>query len=182
MPITAAHSVSDCALFKLPPELRNRIYEYAVAIDPDEDYENLPGDVQITRDNGIPEPSLLTACKTIRKEAIGIFYTIHCVRLVMDSFDSTPAVLWKRKQISLSKQYDLEVGEPAWVERTGSREWINLRIWIQRVHQGVVCDAAEELREALGYGEAELIVGMLRMAEKMKDKPLECRGGPSKSL
>lgn len=171
MQITAAQSVASCALFKLPPELRNHIYEYAVAIDPDEDYEDFPGDVQITRDNGIPQPALLTTSKTIRKEAIRVFYTIQCVRLVMDSFDSTPAVLWKRKQISLSKQYDLEVDGPAWVERTGTREWVNLKIWVQRVHQGVVCDAAEELREAYRYGEAELIFGMLRMVEEKKDKP-----------
>lgn len=176
MPITTAHPVADCALFKLPPELRNRIYEYGVAIDPDEGVgtwpEETPGDIKITRENGIPEPALLTTCKTDRREAIEVYYNLHSVRLVMDSFDSTPAVLGKRKQISLSTQYDLKVQEePVWVESPDQRSWANLKIWLERVHQEVLCDAFCEMWEEFRYGEADVLYRLPRMAEKLRDKP-----------
>jgi hypothetical protein len=51
------------SLFDLAPELRNRIYQFAVSFD---------DKITITKSAGFPEPPLLFTCKTIRREAIGI--------------------------------------------------------------------------------------------------------------
>lgn len=56
-------SETSSLLFKLPPELRNVIYE---------DVLTLSRCVVI--DNGVPEPPLLLANKQIRNESRGIFY------------------------------------------------------------------------------------------------------------
>lgn len=57
------------------------------------------------------------------------------------------------------------------VERTGRRSWKNLKVWLQRVHQGVVCNATEGLQEEFRGGEADVLYGLLNMAEKLRDKP-----------
>lgn len=77
-------SVADSAFFKLLPELRNTIYSLALT-------EN--HDVHITKQHGIPEHPVLSACKTIRSEASGIFYGENTFWCVVESFDcSAPQV------------------------------------------------------------------------------------------
>lgn len=58
-------SVIDSPLFKLALELRKDIYRYALI---------KQGAIDITKDHGIPEPALLSACKIIRSETLEIFY------------------------------------------------------------------------------------------------------------
>lgn len=103
MPVSSTRSIADSPLFRLPPELRNRIYEYAVLS---------PGDpmININEDNGIPEPSLLASCKTTRREAIGIFYSpsFNDVRMTIDSFHPAMVIIWARKRIVLAQQYGLK--------------------------------------------------------------------------
>ena len=54
----------DCFLFNLPPELRNRIYRYAIVED----------DELILTPRGPSEPTLLRTCRSIRDEACSIYY------------------------------------------------------------------------------------------------------------
>lgn len=63
-------SVSRSPMFKLPRELRDKIYEYAV-------YSNDDGRCIVTHNDGIREPPLLLTCKTIREEAIEVFYGVN---------------------------------------------------------------------------------------------------------
>lgn len=141
-PITAAESIAKCLLFRLPPELRNTIYAYVVAVRgkyPDHYYENSDGHgnetirrwrcpITITTEGGVPEPPLLATCKTIRAEAIGIFYETYFVEVNTDSFDSTPLVLWKRKHDSLVKQYGLKVEVTYYSSLLGGRDRKNLGV------------------------------------------------------
>lgn len=176
--LTTAQSVANCHLFKLPPELRNRVYEYAVAVDPEHTPTDLGTEygIKITTKHGIPEPALLSSCKTIRREAIGIYYTIHNMDMIIENFDSTPLLLWKRKQTSVAKQYGLNLPTcGTWI--IGGRSLHNLDNWLFRVHQNLLCDIQDQddfqegLREYYQEGEADMIMGMLEIAEKLKGKP-----------
>lgn len=57
--------VPNSPLFKLPPELRAAIYRFAVVEE---------GEIVVTKGQRFPEAPLLSTCKTIRSEAIGIFF------------------------------------------------------------------------------------------------------------
>jgi len=96
---TSVNSVAQSPLFRLPPELRNRIYEYAV-------YRSAEhGFCVVTATSGIPEPALLLTCKLIRQEAIGIFYAENKFMADTPSFDSRAYLLIRRKIISLLEGY-----------------------------------------------------------------------------
>lgn len=186
-PVTAAESIAKCPLFKLPPELRNRIYHYAVVAMPEErlirDFGQRLGFIRITRDDGIPENALLMTCKTIRKEAIGIFYTNHQIVPVIESLDPSSMILWSSKRISLSKQYGLELRELDslnWdsVEVQGDRDSDNVRKWLRLTHSGVTGDESRPSDLVLllsdvydQNGEAGVILAMMEMAANLKALP-----------
>lgn len=102
MLVSTAQSIADSPPFKLPPELRNRIYEYTFA--------SLGNSIIIKQENGIPEPSLLASCKIIRREAIGIFYSpdVNDLEITIDSFHPARVTLWARKRILLKQQYGVK--------------------------------------------------------------------------
>lgn len=60
-----ASSVTESLLFKLPPELRDMVYRYALVRD---------RDIIVTKIRGIPEPALLSANKLVRSETYKIIY------------------------------------------------------------------------------------------------------------
>lgn len=81
-------------MFKLPTELRLRIYEYAV-------YRGEDGLCKITRKDGIPEPALLFTCKAIRAEAIAVFYTVNIFHTIMEFYHPAVLILMPRKKDAL---------------------------------------------------------------------------------
>ncbi|KAK4503514.1 hypothetical protein PRZ48_004429 [Zasmidium cellare] len=65
----------QCLLFRIPPELRNFIYELALEVEPDSD-----GEVTLHRQFRKDHPTvlnLLGVCRLINQEAAGIFYSQH---------------------------------------------------------------------------------------------------------
>ena len=70
--ITSPQPVSQSPLWKLPPELRICIYEYALF---QSDW------CMVTRQHGIPEPALLLACKTINSDAALVMWQNHVFEL-----------------------------------------------------------------------------------------------------
>lgn len=84
-------------MFKLPRELRDKIYEYAV-------YSNDNGRCVVTRKDGIREPPLLLTCKTIREEAIEVFYGVNNFYIVILAFHPAAWVLYGHKKQSLELQ------------------------------------------------------------------------------
>lgn len=89
-----ATSIAASPLFKLPPELRLRIYEYAVYSCEDQLCE-------VTRKDGIPELALLFTCKTVRAKAIPVFYTVNTFRIAIESYHAAVQVLTARKKAAL---------------------------------------------------------------------------------
>lgn len=79
-------SVADSPLFKLPPELRNMVYRYTIITDDDQ--------ILITKTTGIPEPALLSACKTTRSEARAMFYLENKFMCEVDEYSPASPMLY----------------------------------------------------------------------------------------
>lgn len=112
-------------LYKLSPELRNRIYSYALAPD--------GKSWAVTIENGMPEPALLFTCKHVRKEAIGIFYNENEFVLTMRDYHPAVQILWNRKTDALPPNIDLSK-KVYWVEEHGVKHWNNLKKSLRVIH------------------------------------------------
>lgn len=75
---------------ELAPELRLIVYEYALYLD--------DGVIGVNETAGIPEPALLLTSKTIRHEALPIFYTRNTLHLLIHSYTPATPLLIHRKQ------------------------------------------------------------------------------------
>jgi hypothetical protein len=94
---TAPSPIADSPLFKLPAELRIRIYADAL-------YSDDNGECKVTRKHGIPEAPLLSTCKVIRGEAISMFYTLNSFRLAEKNSHPADFAMVQRKKKSLEAQ------------------------------------------------------------------------------
>jgi hypothetical protein len=128
-------SVAKSELYKLPSKIRDRIFADVVRIDDN-------GTCKVTWQSGIPEPPLLFTCKIIRKEATAAFYGVNKFHAVVDSLHPGALVLIERKNKSLRASGVLlrEDSNPQYVDLSYwyllSKEWHNLRLWLQYVHAG----------------------------------------------
>lgn len=95
---STSSSIDHSPLFKLPRELRDNIYEYAVYSEDDD------GICTVTRRRGIPEPPLLFTCNIIREEAVEVFYSVNIFRvnLLRDDLHPAAKLLLVRKQRALA--------------------------------------------------------------------------------
>jgi hypothetical protein len=118
-------AVTQCYFWKLPPELRILIYEYAL-------YN--PDWLPVTKQHGIPEPALLLASKLTRKESLGIFYASTLFRVDTPAFDPSIYALFARKDKSHASYDRRVVG--VYMDPTGPRHWRNLLKWLKRHHAG----------------------------------------------
>lgn len=175
-------SVAQSPLFnKLPPELRSRIFEFAV-------YSSEgSGRCEVTRWAGIPEPALLLTCKIIRKEAIGIFYAENEFVLVIRAFNPAPLLLLSRKEKMLAASHGY--GIPNVYQGVDSmiyyvRRWVNLLSWLRYHHTGEASALLEMSHSHLGvdFGmyvdEADFIGTMFKLAAATRGVP----GGKVKDI
>jgi len=125
-PNDATDLIASSPLMKLPPELREIIYEYALRLD--------DGIIQISWTAGIPEPPLLLTCKTVRREAIAIFYTLNSIRLVVESLSPTVPLFAHKKQLAMLAQYQYSFSASQ-VMLLGLPRWPNLLAWLRLVHE-----------------------------------------------
>lgn len=124
-PNNAINSPASVPLLRLPPELRNTIYEYALRLD--------DGACIVSDTAGIPESALLITCKRIRREAIGIFYTINELHMIVDSCSPSVPILVKQKAVAMFKQYHCHINFPTLFLR-GPQRWRNLVSWLRATH------------------------------------------------
>ncbi|KAF2161601.1 hypothetical protein M409DRAFT_27996 [Zasmidium cellare ATCC 36951] len=88
---TDAEADAPCRLWKLPGELRNRIYRYVLI-----QQEDATGDSMVNVEaNGYDRPGLLSTCKEIRREALKIYYYENTFHVQIKNFNSAPLVEWK---------------------------------------------------------------------------------------
>ena len=164
---TTSHpSVAHSPLFKLPRELRDYIYEYSFysLYTPGSDGEYR---INVTKDEGIPEPALLLTCKIIREEAIMLLYGQYRFMLIIESHDPAVMLLWNAKMVHLQRDYNLVTASQG-ASRAGPRSWGNLKRTLQLVHSGhhLFVDMGE--RGAYNYSqEEEFLQGMFNVARSM---------------
>lgn len=166
-------SVTRSPLFKLPRELRDKIYEYAV-------YSGDDGICYITREDGIPEPSLLFTCKVVREEAVEVFYNVNSVRPKVISLHPAAVVLHARKLRSLMMKGLRTKGTDAITFDYNSLEFRtleslqgNLMLWLQYVHVGEIRITPEFPKKKTTDSDAHLkiINSMFKIARGMGRSP-----------
>jgi hypothetical protein len=162
---TPPSSVEHSPLFKLPPELRDMIYEYTF---------NTATLARVTKEAGIPEPALLSTCKVIRKEAIAVFYHEMRLQFVIPSYDPTVLRLWDTKRMHLLNSYNLVPPGPISFHQ-GPRMWANLKLCFQLYH-------GRKLRTLLGASQPDgsnyiaekvFIKGLFEVVKNMRGQPWE---------
>lgn len=164
----ALQAFTTSTLYKLPPELRNRIYSYAPATD--------DGWVDVTEENGIPEPALLFTCKHIRKEAIGIFYNENKFLLIIKDCHPAAQILWNRKRDALAPNIDISTKQYV-VQEKGLKHWNNLKKSLQAAHgQDIELQDQGEFSVELSTNEGQEVefrFGLEKMASMMMYQPWE---------
>lgn len=157
---------------RLPAEIRLNIYEYALQCDEEV--------CKITETTGIPEPALLLTCKTFRREAISVFYSIHTFVLVAQSFSPSIPILVGSKAATLKEQHGCIIKNLR-MNEDGPPSWHNLVRWLQTLHQGEH-SCIRLGRESIDgvhwdpaytslFKEYTFIVGLFEMFFRMRDKP-----------
>lgn len=153
-------------LYRLSPELRNRVYSYALA--PDGKFR------VVTIENGIPEPAVLFTCKHIRKEAIGIFYNENKFLLTMRDYHPAVQLLWNRKTDALSHNINISK-KVYWTKERGVKHWNNLKKSLRVIHsQRIEIEDQENFDTDLSTNareEENFRVGLEIMASMMKSQP-----------
>jgi hypothetical protein len=162
-PETSINVPSPKSLSDLPPELRNRIYRFAVSVD---------DKIAITKSAGFPEPPLLFTCKTIRQEAIGIYYLANEFRLSVVSWDPAVYLLVAQKSRALRDTYKFDLrGMVFHIAETGMASWKNLKRWLRLRRDGTETSETRTTITASFPLERRTIQGMLDMVDKMKASP-----------
>lgn len=157
-----ASSIAHSPLFKLSPELRNKIYCLVLIQDDDEDWM---ADYRITVDKatGVPEPALLLTNKVLRAEASGIFYYENNFCCNITDFDPAPVLLLQSKlAMSIADhpmQIDIERGD-------SSVNWKNLVSWLHMCHRGECPGLDRSESGERDGGEARLLEGLFELESK----------------
>lgn len=153
---------SQPSFMGLPPELRTRIYNYAL-------YEKRG--VMISKAGGIPEPGLLRASKTVRDEALGIYYTANTVGVVINSYDFTIDKLLFAKFRALARTYGRFRPPRLMRHHPGTPNWKNLKKGLRMQHEDKLfrtgtLDAEGQLSNS--RPEIRIIYGMITAVRAMR--------------
>ncbi|KAK4610044.1 hypothetical protein CLAFUW4_13682 [Fulvia fulva] len=158
---------TNCRLFKLPGEIRNRIYRL-VLVDAVGD-----ADGYIEYDTtGYSVPPLLKTCKAIRSENRAIFYYENQFTCTIEKFDCSPMVkFWahlRRCDLSPDKVHT----------RCGhdfEPDWRNLMEWLRRYHAKDVHGRSRRIAslQAKGLIRATdyIIAGLFDTAKDLRGQP-----------
>jgi len=167
---TSLSSVAHSVLFKLPRELRDYIYEYSF-YDLYTTARNGKCAINVTKNRGIPEPAIMLTCKTVRDEALMLYYSQPRFNLMVRSFDPTVMLLWNAKKLRLRQDYNLATpGQD--ISRSGPKGWSNLKRTLQLIHSGHRLFVDVGPRGGPRYSEQEeFIQGMARVAWSMNRMP-----------
>lgn len=170
---------STSALLSLPPEMRNRIYRFALL------HEN---DI-LTQTGSKPpaDPAILRTCRQLRNEASGIYYQENDIVFEVESYDIDTYVRWTERSIHRRKaNVKFRMSAPP--------NWANLLRWLKAFYDnawmlrlppqgGRVCpepagflfDIAEEMQVGMGctWGEVKRVLEFARGALAAVDEDWE---------
>lgn len=158
-PYRTAATVSS-PLFKLPGELRNRIYRYAL--------HSPKQPLELTPSNWAEhQPSLLRVSTQLRAEALPIFY--------LENFFSTEVRDWSARV--QTKLHDLYVSHGLRLPHrkhyfVGEPNWGNLAEWLRAVFEGRSAGVSDCVGKQRGM--ERKIVGIMFLLAKQKAKGCKC--------
>lgn len=156
---TAASQMQSPLFAKIPPELRNRIYDFALYTD---------GYCVITQHGGVPEPALLATCQQIRKEGVGVYYAINETLVLIDSYDCSTVRLCQRKLCSIWEDYGIDIRRVDSI-LTGPPSWENLKRWAQIIHEDEDVDVCGMPQiSAVDAPHLKMVYGILHTAHASK--------------
>lgn len=120
-----------CAFLSLPPEMRNRIYRFALVE---------TGDISIPATGSLPaEPGFLSTCTQIRGEASGIYYKQNNFVFTVHNHNAEQFIEWCR-----SSKRRLRAKQSFCINK--STNWPNLVHWLECYYHGH-CPGAEPLKD-----------------------------------
>lgn len=162
-------AVNTSILFRLPPELRNRIYRYLVVS---------IGPVQLQADR-FNEPSILATCRAIRTEAITIFLYENKFAAGLTNYDCSIHMKWEKIIAAANLRQEVSSHIPCeyFMQRNPAPHWSNILNWIKLYYGnftgfGVVSPSEmRELHSAEFGVEFVIIGGMFGMVDQMKSQP-----------
>jgi hypothetical protein len=170
-PKPTTDSSTSSPFMNLPPELRLIIYRNAL--------HQPNGIIHISQQTGIPEPPLLLTSKTIRHEALALFYAQNTIRVVVDSYSPATPLFFHKKQLALLAQHNIRLCASQVMLR-GPARWRNLLSWLRCAHERAFCPVqfiriASTLGTEHQYGgraadyakEMAVVAGLFRMVHSM---------------
>ena len=146
-------SVADSPLFDLPPELRNKIYRYALV---------RIRELAITKSHGIPEAPLLSVSKLVRSETYELFYLENKFKCVVHNYDPASLMLLDRRWSALAQIPGTTLDDKidVSIDFRGKRNWKNLVTWFRFAHNSSCCGINAKPHHGT---EESLISGLFRM-------------------
>ncbi|KAK5127562.1 hypothetical protein LTR85_006902 [Meristemomyces frigidus] len=153
---------ATASFFKLPGELRNRIYRLHLA------GPAANGVIKVDR-RKFAEPTLLLASRQIRYEALPLYYGENSFILRVASYNSTLPLRWTQKLARYENLYNLSHVRTE-VREDGYAHWANLMLWLQRIHSGAVRWAPTET-EGDDDREGLALDVMFRQVEQLRGLP-----------
>lgn len=154
MSTAVTHSQPGSPLFKLPGELRNRIYEYALVPEPKvahyhecdkQLWDTADADLhselsylnamKFTAEYGMSEPGLLATCQDVRREAKGEFLAYSPCKIVLYVGNLTDAELpeWENDFSSLFSRSHSQGNElSTTLGHPNSQMWKYMSTWVQK--------------------------------------------------
>ncbi|KAI5361515.1 hypothetical protein Slin15195_G126300 [Septoria linicola] len=156
-----------CYFMELSGELRNRIYRLLL---------KFPASVQVTL-SGHDRPAIVCTSKTIRSEALGIFYLENSFHFSIHDLESdnfarftevTKALKLQRRGLRFSPRTQYTV---LWVVS----HWDHLLLWLKRYHAQEVHHVAAKLSRTLAAARDQdyaVVAGMFVVAKALRgDQP-----------
>ncbi|KAK4610170.1 hypothetical protein CLAFUW4_14019 [Fulvia fulva] len=149
----------QCFLFKIPGELRNRIYREVLVKD-----EHIKYDA-----SGYQRPALLATNKEIRAEAMSIFYYENTFMHDVDHYDSS--AMMKFDELLLGMNLDRRRMMIQNGVTYDQPSWKNLIMWLSRFHAKAMsrCPGPALFKKEMGMTRSAryFIGGMFDTVEKM---------------
>ena len=166
----AKHTSAASPLLRLPPELRNKIYQLVIV-----KHESIHID-KTTFNNH--QPSLLRTCCAIRNEAVKIFYAESQFSITVEDWDAS---LLQRLD-ELLKTHGVQYSSDCALNTHGDPSWRNLLQWLEHYY----ADGGSSLRQPVMGEDMQYPTEVAKMEVKIIGAAFsivkKCRGMPWKDV
>jgi hypothetical protein len=163
-----ASSVAHSPLFRLSPEIRNRIYRLALFKDREHWHDSWW--TMVDKPSGIKEPALLSSNKIIRSEASGIFYYENQFHCYVDNFDLVS--MWLLQSKFTMPLCDHPMGVEIMIGDGSTPDWKKLVACLHMCHKGECAALTVQEEEEIYFTDlaaTRLLEGLFAVAVNCPD-------------